>query len=98
VAAGGCLLVKYLWDKFKVNQENQRYREERVRNQEFLESQPEVIIDQVQCVICTVNLRNVILMPCKHYTICSDCFEVLDQTKCPMCRSPIESTIRVFLS
>lgn len=46
------------------------------------------------CIICFDQPRNIILNPCNHVKICSDCFEEISETYqknnssvlCPVCR------------
>ncbi|KWX11955.1 Protein 21.1 [Giardia duodenalis assemblage B] len=44
--------------------------------------------DSLICCICLDKLRNVILYPCKHVVVCTDCLETLKDT-CPYCRTTI---------
>lgn len=42
------------------------------------------------CVICETEEIEVALLPCKHFCVCEDCFDLLPQPKqCPLCRSYI---------
>lgn len=43
------------------------------------------------CIICYSNPTNCLLLPCKHFMICSDCSNVVD--KCPYCVSEITDKI-----
>jgi hypothetical protein len=44
------------------------------------------------CSICLTEVKNVILLPCRHCCVCHQCFEKID--KCPVCRSQFTSFIR----
>lgn len=62
--------------------------------------------DNNMCVVCFNNRPNIVLLPCKHLQICSECNLKL-QAKglaaktnayiCPVCRQEVEDTIQVFL-
>lgn len=42
------------------------------------------------CVICETEEIEVALLPCKHFCVCEECFDLLPQPKqCPLCRSYI---------
>lgn len=44
------------------------------------------------CVICETEEIEVALLPCKHFCVCEDCFDLLPQPKqCPLCRSYIST-------
>lgn len=38
-----------------------------------------------ECLICLTEQKEVLLLPCKHFCVCSECFVHLD--KCPVCRA-----------
>lgn len=48
------------------------------------------------CIICMVNERSVAFIPCGHFGTCKMCSEKI--TECPICRSFIKYTQKVFLS
>lgn len=52
------------------------------------------------CAICYENTIDTILDPCGHYALCKTCaISVFEQHgHCPMCRTPITKTMRVYLS
>ena len=42
------------------------------------------------CLICETEEIEVALLPCKHFCVCEECFELLPHPKqCPICRSYI---------
>ena len=52
-----------------------------------------------KCCICLTNVRNLLLMPCKHLCICADCHNKLPIPKmCPVCRGPVANPIEVHVS
>lgn len=56
--------------------------------------------DDVICMICTENRRNVVLIPCAHSVTCIKCIKSIVSTnnKCPVCRSDIKDKIFYFSS
>jgi len=57
------------------------------KDEEYLEEDPE----ELRCVICMVNKRKTIILPCQHSHVCIKCVKRLD--KCPVCRENIVSKI-----
>ncbi|KAF9266971.1 hypothetical protein L218DRAFT_896271 [Marasmius fiardii PR-910] len=55
------------------------------------------------CVICTVEQRQIICWPCRCLTMCDQCRESLaarssaSKHRCPCCRRPIEGYSRIFI-
>ena len=55
------------------------------------------------CVICQVNPRNVLFRPCKHLCVCNECDQFMKNsnsistTFCPICRTIIEDTERLYI-
>lgn len=59
---------------------------------------PNLIIEQTniedeQCILCCDNKKNIILNPCKHHIICSNCFNKMNNNYCPICKLEIENII-----
>ncbi|XP_030767980.1 death-associated inhibitor of apoptosis 2-like [Sitophilus oryzae] len=48
------------------------------------------------CKVCYKNEVGVLFLPCGHIVSCVECAPGLK--KCPMCRKPLEGTVRAFLS
>eukprot|EP01120_Amphizonella_sp_Union-15-10_P010130 TRINITY_DN4005_c0_g1_i1.p1 TRINITY_DN4005_c0_g1~~TRINITY_DN4005_c0_g1_i1.p1 ORF type:complete len:335 (+),score=74.97 TRINITY_DN4005_c0_g1_i1:1-1005(+) len=53
-----------------------------------------------ECVICISENRNTLVIPCRHLCLCHQCAEVLrfQSSKCPICRGPVRSLLRVQVS
>ena len=51
--------------------------------------------EQWQCKVCMDETINMVFMPCGHTECCSLCAPAL--TKCPVCRSAIGDTVRIYL-
>ncbi|AJD20163.1 IAP_b [Tipula oleracea nudivirus] len=55
-------------------------------------------VEENYCKICYLRPKQIILLPCRHYGLCADCFK-LDTNNdglCPFCRSEIHNTIDVY--
>ena len=52
------------------------------------------------CQICTVNKRNVVILPCSHSITCIKCFKAIcnSSNKCPVCRTDIKNKVFYFSS
>lgn len=50
------------------------------------------------CVICMTNIAIILVTPCNHLLLCSECYRKSceDMKNCPSCRHVIESRVRVF--
>jgi len=51
--------------------------------------------DGVSCVMCLERPRAVVLLPCRHLSLCTLC--AAGVTVCPMCRGAVEDTMFVFV-
>ena len=56
------------------------------------------LTDEITCIICTDNCRNVICLPCQHLSMCYDCYSKLQSNKCPMCNTIIQDITQVFIN
>jgi hypothetical protein len=54
------------------------------------------ITGETICVICMEHRRNIILMPCNHICICSYCG--INIPECPVCRTPVNSQMNVYIA
>ncbi|KAG7160025.1 Mitochondrial E3 ubiquitin protein ligase 1-like [Homarus americanus] len=61
------------------------------------EAQGHDLPESLMCVVCC-GLRDVLLMPCRHVCVCSDCALKLEPRVCPVCRTDIERIQPVFYS
>lgn len=52
---------------------------------------------QVNCVICMTELKNTIVLPCRHMCLCHNCAETLkhQSVKCPMCRGSVKALLKI---
>lgn len=58
--------------------------------------------DKRLCVICQDNVKNILLMPCRHVCMCQQCVLAIEQdhvqlVQCPLCRTPIQTILEVFV-
>lgn len=58
------------------------------------EAAPEDAGDQGRCVVCMNRAARIAMLPCGHLCCCDDCAR--DMTQCPVCRTPIQKTQRIF--
>lgn len=53
--------------------------------------------EKMSCVICYIEVRNIILKPCKHLAICSICLKnIINSKVCPICKDPFNSFTEIF--
>lgn len=48
------------------------------------------------CKICCASEYNTVFLPCGHVVACAKCAS--SQIRCPLCRKPFDSVMRIFLS
>ncbi|XP_037528549.1 E3 ubiquitin-protein ligase RNF26-like [Rhipicephalus sanguineus] len=64
-----------------------------------LEQELEQEREKQLCVVCLNEARSVILLPCRHFALCTQCLGTLFQQQhqtCPMCRHTIYEAIPVY--
>ena len=52
--------------------------------------------DEAECAICLCDPKKVIVMPCRHLSMCAECALTVAMSRdarCPICRGPIEELI-----
>ncbi|XP_046802932.1 RING finger protein B-like [Lucilia cuprina] len=62
------------------------------------------ITEVLRCVICVTEARNILLTPCRHFNICSNCFDHLDMKSknnnspslCSYCRQIVQNNLKIF--
>ena len=52
--------------------------------------------EEQSCVICRENPKTVLLMTCKHLCVCSECGNMEELDRCPLCREMIDKRITVY--
>lgn len=66
------------------------------KKKELLQKKLGVEQEQKLCVICQVQEKTVLLLPCRHLCLCEKCSVRSEVTDCPLCRLNIQDKIRVF--
>jgi len=53
-----------------------------------------------ECVICLTELKDTVVIPCRHLCVCHQCAQVLhyQSNKCPICRGPVRSMLKIKIS
>jgi hypothetical protein len=57
--------------------------------------------EENMCVVCMDAPKDYLIVPCGHQCVCASCAEQLTKTRtptCPVCREPIQQTVKVFCS
>ncbi len=49
------------------------------------------------CTICMTNQRDCVLEPCMHVCCCLTCLKQLTDNKCPVCRTPTEFYLKLYI-
>lgn len=49
--------------------------------------------NETECMICYDQPRSVLFLPCRHFCVCSSCFRLLRDERCPLCRSVFSAHI-----
>ena len=62
----------------------------------------EEVIETIRiCRVCLIKEADTVIIPCRHAQTCNSCTETIASTyelnKCPVCRGPIESFLKIFL-
>jgi E3 ubiquitin-protein ligase MUL1 len=91
MSLSGTFFASILLNKIyrKIRREIVRYREGTVKM---------VMTDDLTCIICMENPRNIIIKQCKHMVMCGICFDKLRKDECPVCKAVIEDHIKVYFS
>ena len=54
------------------------------------------LASEVLCMACCAKRRRMVTQPCKHLSLCLECFE-RSGDRCPQCRASINGSIQVFV-
>ena len=46
-----------------------------------------------ECVICLIEIKDTMLLPCRHLCVCQSCFLHID--KCPICRVNFDNYVHI---
>ncbi|KAF9426057.1 hypothetical protein BGZ94_006990 [Podila epigama] len=74
-------------------------REQETEEEEHVEPEPNlVLLDAPECVICLSDVKDTIVLPCRHFCICSECGDVLRRRapqRCPICRQVFQALLHI---
>lgn len=64
------------------------------------ESEKKEVQNEMICVVCLDAQRSHLFTPCMHICTCAKCSSeiVSKQSRCPICRNPIQSSVKVYMS
>ncbi|KAK3582687.1 hypothetical protein CHS0354_013034 [Potamilus streckersoni] len=73
------------------NKHTEKNKDEDDDNDEELED------SGAECVICMSDMRDTLILPCRHLCLCSTCAESLryQASSCPICRSPFRALLQI---
>lgn len=54
--------------------------------------------DEMMCIICFTNKRNIVLLPCGHIITCAMCTSRIKSFRCPICRKFVTRKNKIFFS
>lgn len=57
-----------------------------------------VVVSGPSCKACRKRVASVVLLPCRHLCLCTECDQPVQVQACPLCLSLRNSSIEVFLS
>ena len=49
-----------------------------------------------KCIYCNTRKVSIILLPCRHLCLCSECATEVGVTDCPVCQTPVQYVSEVF--
>ncbi|AAK85597.1 IAP-1 [Epiphyas postvittana nucleopolyhedrovirus] len=52
--------------------------------------------ENMECKICLERQRDTVLLPCRHFCVCMQCYFALDN-KCPTCRQDVTDFVKIFV-
>jgi len=81
-------------------QEVKREKVEPEKVQKPTEPEKKEVQNEMLCVVCLDAQRSHLFTPCMHICTCAKCssYIVSKQSGCPICRNPIQSSIKVYMS
>jgi hypothetical protein len=54
--------------------------------------------ERTECVVCMMDRKNVVLLPCRHACLCWNCANIMardSESKCPICREMVDNYMRL---
>ncbi|XP_067089711.1 E3 ubiquitin-protein ligase MGRN1b isoform X2 [Osmerus mordax] len=73
------------------------YGIENKNNQETKPSEDENSDNSNECVVCLSDLRDTLILPCRHLCLCNSCADTLryQANNCPICRLPFRALLQI---
>ncbi|XP_074237746.1 E3 ubiquitin-protein ligase MGRN1 isoform X5 [Saimiri boliviensis] len=73
------------------------YGIENKNNQETKPSDDENSDNSNECVVCLSDLRDTLILPCRHLCLCTSCADTLryQANNCPICRLPFRALLQI---
>lgn len=53
--------------------------------------------NQLICTVCLDKPRDCVLEPCMHVCCCIACLQLITDNKCPVCRTPIDFYLKLYI-
>lgn len=53
---------------------------------------------QITCTVCHDKQRDCVLEPCMHVCCCISCLQMIPDNRCPICRSPVDYYLKLYIS
>lgn len=66
------------------------------QKKELIQKQFGLEKEQKLCVVCQVQEKTILLLPCRHLCLCENCSSRTTLSDCPLCRDTIQDKIRVY--
>jgi len=88
----------YVEEEKKGENFNGRLRKKENANKDNKEKRE--LKEEVTCIVCLNSVRSHVFTPCNHLCACEECSLDIMKKKagCPICRTDIQGTVRVFMS
>lgn len=51
----------------------------------------------ITCTVCQENQRDCVIEPCMHVCCCISCLQRITDSKCPICRTPIDFYLKLYI-
>ncbi len=74
-----------------LNRESSRPTDDKTQDRPYQSSQ------HITCTVCLDKPRDCVLEPCMHVCCCIACLQSLGENKCPVCRTPIDFYLKLFI-
>lgn len=98
IAVSGRIAYKYYKRRRRMKMEDSLKQQLAVGRKERRAQAREKNLSEVQlCVVCTVNPKEIIILPCGHVCLCEDCSDNIND-HCPVCREKIVTKAPAFIA